>query len=178
MKIIENSPRLYALLGILVILLVILSQTGCVPEHTADKRQREETDKRMSEAFREVGMPDITNWTELKLARDIMELRDGELTTYTYIVNMHGDLIFLGESIGYGLPYSVQFSNPEKIVNPRLDVYESLPQAEPNGLFMPDGLSATWVLLLGEDGKAHPTYVEPPILVSPIKLNVEAPERR
>jgi hypothetical protein len=73
----------------------------------------------------------------------------------------------------------VQFTNPEKVVvnkfrgnaNGYGGVYGTLPQADPNGLFMPDGLSATWILLVGPDGEAHPVYVESEILVSPFSLH-------
>jgi len=146
---------------------------GCVEESKSDQAQKQETEQRLAEAHKQVGMPDITRWTERKLARDILELRDKELTTYTYIVNLNGDLIFLGESIGYGLPYSVQFTNPKKVgASYSQGGFAILPQADPNGLFMPDGLSATWVMLKGPDGKIHPVYVEPKLIVSPFKLNV------
>jgi hypothetical protein len=137
---------------------------GCIPEvaPNADKRQAAETKKRLLEADKQVGMPDIVNFTERRLAKDILELRDQEsLCTYTYLVSLEGKLVFLGESIGYGLPYSVQFTNPE------VEVYR-----RPNGLFMPGGLAATWILLKDpESGEARPTYVEPEIVVSPIKLH-------
>jgi len=138
----------------------------------ADKRQAQETQKRLLEADKQIGMPDIVNFTERRLARDILELRDQEsLLTYTYLVSLEGKLVFLGESIGYGLPYSVQFTNPEVVVHHRQTEYGTLPQADPNGLFMPDGLSATWILLKDPDsGEARPTYVEPSIVVSPFKL--------
>lgn len=158
------------------LVLLALCCTGCIPEVNpdADTIQKQETKKAMGEAVKQVGMPDITKWTELKLARDILELRDKALPTYAYIVNMHGDLIFLGEAVGYGLPYSVQFTNPQKIADSHVQGgFAILPQPDPNGLFMPDGLSATWVLLKGPDGKVKPVYVEPELIVSPFKLHVE-----
>lgn len=142
---------------------------GC-EQQTSDVQQRKETTKSLAEAHKQVGMPDITRWTERKLARDILELRDQEITTFAYIVNMHGDLIYLGEAIGFGLPYSVQFTNPEKFLHEGGS--RKLPQADPNGLFMPDGLSATWIMLKGPDGEIHPVYVEPQIIVSPFKLTL------
>lgn len=163
-----------------LLLLLAVCLVGCEPPAPAagdaDRRQAAETKQRLAEADRQIGMPDITRFTERKLAKDILELRDKEITTYCYIVNMHGELIYLGEAIGFGLPYSVQYTNPEKFgtvdggemgaVNPY-----SMPQADPNGLFMPDGLAATWVMLKGDDGKVHPVYVEPEIIVSPFKLH-------
>jgi hypothetical protein len=148
--------------------------TGCVENvPDADKRQAAETKKRLLDADKQVGMPDIVNFTERRLARDILELRDQEsLCTYTYLVSLEGKLVFLGESIGYGLPYSVQFTNPEVVVRDYQSSFGTIPQADPNGLFMPDGLAATWILLKDpESGEARPTYVEPEIVVSPIKLH-------
>lgn len=153
-------------------LIVSFLLVGCASEKgpDADKRQAAETKQRLAEADRQVGMPDITRFTERKLARDILELRDKEITTYTYIVDMHGKKHLLGESIGFGLPYSVQYTNPERwTYNPHGPNYK-LPQADPNGLFMPDGLAATWIMLKGDDGEVHPVYVEPEIIVSPFKL--------
>ena len=89
------------------LLLLVVFSVGCV-DHTridADARQAAETKRRLDEADKQVGMPDITSFRERKLARDILERRDKELTTFTYITSMTGELVFLGESIGYGLPY-------------------------------------------------------------------------
>lgn len=157
---------------VMLVGLVCLFVIGCTLESDADRKQREETEKRMGEAYSKVGMPDILNWNELRNAKMIMELRDKELVTYTYVKNLDGSLTFLGESIGYGLPYSVQMTNPMR----RLDgnatgELTTIPQAEPNGLFMPEGLSATWIMLRNPGtGEVSPVYVEPEIIVSPFPL--------
>ena len=50
--------------------------------------------------------------------------------------------------------------------------YAILPQADPNGLFMPSGLSATWLLLIDpKTGDPVPTYVENEIIVSGFPLH-------
>ena len=136
--------------------------------NSADRQQRHDTDRALAEAHRQVGMPDITRFTERKLARDILELRDKEITTYVYIVNWQGELIYLGEALGFGLPYSVQYTNPVKRAHSHSEV--TFAQADPNGLFMPSGLSATWIMLKGPDGEIHAVYVEPQIIVSPFQL--------
>lgn len=166
---------------IICLIVLVALTTGCRDFNNADNIQAKETRKALNEAHKQVGMPDITRFTERKLARDILELRDSEkLSTYCYIVNLNGDLIFIGEAIGYGLPYSVQFTNPEAKVwssagDNTVGSYEVLPQADPNGLFMPNGLSATWIMLKGPDGNPHPVYMEPEIIVSPFPLHkVEA----
>jgi len=161
-------------LALVLCVLCCVSLVGCIETTPdADKRQARETEKRLLEADKQIGMPDIVNFTERRLARDILELRDqADLSTYTYLVSLEGKLVFLGESIGYGLPYSVQFTNPEVEVRwSHQGGHGTLPQADPNGLFMPDGLSATWVLLKDpETGEAKPCYVEAEIVVLPFKL--------
>jgi hypothetical protein len=160
---------------------------GCKDETGATDREiAKVVEVAMSEAFAAVGQPSIKNWKELKDAKMIYELRDQEdFVCYAYIITMTGDLKFLGKCIGYGLPYSVQFSNPDKVVD--YNGYASvtgynmgpIAQPEPNGLFMPDGLSATWLMLIDPTtGKPRPVYIEPQIMVSPFPIHFdgEAPE--
>lgn len=155
-----------------------LGIVGCEGEKsTAEQTQREETNRLTAEAQRQVGMPAIKNFQERKLMKQILELRDSEdLITHAYIVNLNGDLIYLGKCIGFGLPYSVQFTNPEKVHKGGSSTAGywgvTVPQADPNGMYMPQGLSATWLMMLDEDsGEVRPVYVEPEIIVSPFPLN-------
>jgi len=141
---------------------------------SADKLEAERTAKLQQEAVAQTGLPNITSFTEKKFAKLIYELRDSEITTYSYFMDYTGSLHFLCESIGYGLPFSVQYVNPEKTWvrgDAYYDVGGTIPQPEPNGLFMPDGLSATWVLCSDGEGSVRPIYSEPSLIVSPFKLN-------
>jgi len=151
--------------------------------NSADTQMAKQTADSMSEANRQIGMPAIVNFQERKLAKMIFELRDqANLVCYAYIVNkMTGKPIFFGKCIGFGLPYSVQYTNPEKVVEgdhqlgkdyAGLNHIMKLPQADPNGLFMPQGLSATWLMMIDpKTNKARPVYVEPEIIVSPFSLH-------
>lgn len=165
---------------VVVILFVLTLLTGCdnnAPTPSADVKQRQATAESMAEAERQVGMPAVKNYQERKLAKLILELRDREdLVTYAYIVNrMTGELVYIGQCVGFGLPYSVQFTNPERpeIVKHLGDrSVVTVPQPDPNGLFMPEGLSATWLMMLDPETKdVRPVYVEPQIVVSPFKLH-------
>jgi len=164
-------------------LLVVLLLSSCESSpkaKTSDTKQAEETEAVMNEMNRQVGMPAMVNFQEKKLLKWIFELRDqADLVTYTYLVNeMNGTVgQFLGQSIGYGIPAATQFTNPYKLGtvdggdmgarNPFL-----LPQADPNGLFMPVSTSATWVILINpETGNPMPVYLEPLLIVSPFKLH-------
>jgi hypothetical protein len=152
-------------------MLLLLTASDCRSPQ-ADRVQEKETEELAAEAHRQLGMPDIINFTERRFMKQILELRDRETTTHTYIIDYNGDLHYLCQSIGYGLPYSTQYTNPS-----RLERWgtsgggAALPQPDPNGLFMPDGMAATWVLCLDEsDGDIDPLYIEPEILVSPFRL--------
>jgi len=49
--------------------------------------------------------------------------------------------------------------------------FGTLPQADPNGLFMPTSSSATWLMMIDpETNKPRPVYIEPEIIVSPFRL--------
>lgn len=155
--------------------MLLMSVSECEPRNqSADKVQAQQTKKSLMEANRQVGMPAIVNFQERKLFKQIIELRDQEsLVTYCYLMNeMDGTLgQFLGKGIGYGIPAATQFTNPMSTRGSYQGGYEILPQADPNGLFMPTATSATWYMLMDEEGEPHPVYIEPLIIVSPIKLH-------
>lgn len=158
----------------ILIFIPVLFLTACGDfSNSTDSKQAAITAQMTAEAERQVGMPAITNFTERKFAKMILELRDQEISTFTYIVDMNGKRHFLCESIGFGIPYSTQFTNPERIVTPSLNAngHLTLPQPDPNGLFMPASSSATWVLAVEPEGPISPIYVESEILVSTFKLH-------
>jgi hypothetical protein len=146
-------------------LLAAVALAGC---NEAEMRQRQQTEDLLNEADRQIGMPSVKNFREKRLTKMLIELRDSEITTYTYLHGMNNELTFLCTSVGYGLPYSTQFTNPQK------KQYEvALPQAEPNGLYMPSDAEATWVMCVDQTDKdkaVKPVYVEPRTIVSPFPL--------
>lgn len=158
---------------ILTLWILLLSTTllaGCV-EESSDQKVKIQQEQIMQEINRQVWMPGIVNFQEKKLAKMIFELRDQEdLSTYTYITAKNtGQRLLLCKSVWFGLPYSVQYTNPMKrLYSSRSSV--TVPQADPNGLFMPEWLSATWVMCVDEKWTPRPVYVENEIIVSPFKL--------
>lgn len=171
-------------LAALLLVFGLFTFAGCdIPaaEKSADSVQRQQTEQAMSEAQRQVGMPNIVNFQQRKLLKMIYELTDKEdLVCYAYIKSDYqGKLIFIGKCIGYGLPYSAQFTNPEKIVEADKamgkDVpdyhFEKLQQPEPNGIFMPGSSQATWLMMIDpETNKPRAVYIESELTVSPFKL--------
>lgn len=156
--------------------LLFLSSCTTTIKPSADHELAQKTEQSMKEANRQVGMPAIKNYQEKKLMKMIYELRDkADYVCYAYIIDMNGKKHFLGKCIGYGIPYSTQFSNPERLEKGgHSGTYwgTTIPQPEPNGLFMPEGLAATWLLLINpKTNEPEPIYIEPEILVSPFPLH-------
>jgi hypothetical protein len=162
---------------IMAVLLIGFLFTGCLEyEQSSDDKIKVQQERTMSEMVAQTGLPAIKNFQEKKMMKMLYELRDQEnLVCHAYLVNqMTGEVgQYLGTCIGYGLPASTQYSNPEKRVRNKMtsDYNYNIPQAEPNGLFMPEGLSATWLMMIDPStGDARPVYIEPQIIVSPFKL--------
>lgn len=131
----------------------------------ARMEQTRKTDQLIQESNRQIGMPAIVNFQERRMMKDLYEKRDAKIATHSYIVNqMRGCLVYLGASIGFGLPYATQFTSPTEYTTGRL-------QPEPNGLYMPSDAHGTWIMLLNPDTKqADPVYIEPDVLVSSFRL--------
>lgn len=158
---------------ITVFLLVVVSFIGCDAPKSADTLQTEKTMQAMNEAQRQVGMPNIVNFQQRKLMKMVYELCDREdLICYAYIKSDYqGKLVYIGKCIGFGIPFSAQFTNPERVERVIAGEYTILPQADPNGLFMPTSSSATWLMMIDPDtNEPRPVYIEPEIVVSPFEL--------
>lgn len=136
------------LLGLVLLFSIIL--TGCWGEQAAsDKQQTASQEQIAQESNAQVGMPNIVNFREKKILKDIYELRDqADLLTYSYIfVPMTGKFTFIGPTIGYPIPYATQYTNPEKVAFSGHYESATIPQMDPNGLFTPQSAMATWVLI-------------------------------
>lgn len=146
---------------------------------------QKKNDELLSESNKQMGLPAITNFQEKKIMKQIYESRDNaNLVCYAYFYNTYTGSIgaFIGKCIGYGLPYATQYSSPTMIwdaerqggANQKLEdagEIQVIPQAEPNGLYMPESSSATWLLLIDPTtNKPNAVYIEPDVIVSPFPL--------
>ena len=157
----------------LVLISTVLLLASC--DLSTDQQQSLQQEQSLQEANKEVGMPAIVNFQERKLAKQILEARDQEnLQTYAYLYSQQtGKLIFLWKSIGYWLPYSTQYTNPQvdTYLTTSWTAHIVLPQADPNGLFSPPNTNATWVMLIDPTtNKPRPVYIEPDVILSPFPL--------
>ena len=158
---------------VLFVLIIMSAFISCDYKPSADEIDQKKQESLLSEGQRQLGMPAIHNFQEKRLLKQIYELRDNEkIVNFAYLYNeFNGKLVFIGKCIGYGIPYSTQYSNPQKEVT-GYSGFATITQAEPNGLFMPSSSEGTWIMLLDEQGKPHPVYIEPKVIVSPFKLNL------
>lgn len=165
-----------------VLCAVILS--ACPGQPTSSDIQRDRQEEVVKEGIAAVGLPAMKNFRELKLAKDIYEMRDQTgLVTYSYLwSDIQGKFIFFCDSIGYPIPYATQFTAPQSMQRYYLKSQSGtggsshygaqlLPQAEINGLFSPSSAEGTWVMCKDPNGKeVRPVYVEPRVIVSQFKL--------
>ena len=158
---------------LLTIITLICSSTSTCDNKSSNSILAQKQEAIMQEANRQVGMPNIVNFTQRKQLKLIQELCDQEnLICYAYIVpELTGKPVFLGKCIGFGIPYSTQYTNPEAWQKVYSGNYVVLPQADPNGLFMPASAEGTWLMLIDpKTNDPHPVYCEPRVLVSPFPL--------
>jgi hypothetical protein len=149
-----------------------LALAGCELPENSDSIQNHKQEQLSKAAVQAVGLPAIVNFQEKRILKDILELRDrSDLRTYTYVTDMNGRLHKRCDSIGYGIPYATQFTNPEKIAESFQSGYAIMPQADPNGLFSPASADGTWVLckVPGSD-KVSPAFFEDRVAVSTFPL--------
>jgi len=166
---------------VLVSAALMLTLTACDTRPlTTDERQAAEQAQALEQAHAQIGMPAIGDFQEKRELKEIYEKRDKPLPTHSYIVNdMNGCLVYLGASMGYGLPYATQYTASTRVTYVRPGgsgsayYVEQVPQAEPNGLFMPTSAEGTWLQLKGPDGEVKPVYVESRVLVSPFRLTAQ-----
>jgi hypothetical protein len=151
--------------------LLLVALNGCNFKQNSRELEAQAQEQASMQATRSVGMPGITNYQEKRTLKMILELRDTALSTTTYIVDLNGNLHKICDSVGYGIPYATQYTNPSMID------YSSagrvvLPQADPNGLFSPPAAEGTWVSCLDPvTKKVAVLYIEPRVIVSPFALD-------
>lgn len=110
-------------------------------------------------------MPYITNFAEYKEYKDIYELRDNpHLVLNLYYQNqMTGQLVCGGKVLGFAVPYSTEWSQPQSGVN-NGNGGGSIP--EPNGLYPSQSTQMDWVRIIEPDGSVSISQVEPNAIVT------------
>ncbi len=147
--------------------------SSCDSTPTSDQNARKAVEANTSAILEKHGVPSIINGTDYRTAKEMYELRDrAAFATYSYVLNQQtGGMICVAKSVGYPMPASVQMSNPEKFVQWYSGSPLTLPQAEPNGLFMPTGLDATYQKVINpNNGEVTMGSMEDNVNVFPYEL--------
>jgi hypothetical protein len=153
-----------------------LALTGCdAPTSTATQIESKKQEQLTLQGVQQVGLPAIVNFQEKRVLKQILELRDTKIVTITYISDLQGKLHKRCDSIGYGIPYATEYTNPSMVNYRGNGVYTTLPQADPNGLYSPASAEGTWVLCANpkKPDEVAPVYIEDRITVSPFPLTNE-----
>lgn len=162
---------------VLTALFVAFSIVAIACEPTgSDAIQQRQQETILAEGTNAIGMPAIKNFRERRLMKMILEMRDqNDVSTFTYLwSDVQGRWVFFCNSIGYGIPYATQYTNPQKVVLNMGTERLALPQADPNGLFSPASADGTWVMCKDPKGSdVKPVFIEPRSIVSPFELPMQ-----
>lgn len=166
----KNKKLIGTVLGVMILGTIL---TGCGKQQTNDQTQAQQTEQIQQQSNAKLGMPNIKNFYEKQVLKQVMEAADNSnLVTYAYLQSsLTGKLEYLGQAIGYAVPYGTEYTNPSYIANSFQSGYAILPQADPNGLWKAQNVNATWLMLIDPTTKkATPIYCEPNLIVSQFKL--------
>jgi hypothetical protein len=146
----------------------MIAGCGKAPQPTSQQIENRKQEELSKQAITSVGMPAVVNFAEKRMMKDIIEMRDQMVPTYTYIVSKDNQYKKVCDSIGFGLPYATQYTNPQKEADYSHAV---IANADPNGLYSPASAEGTWVQCINpQTKKVQPIYIEPRVIVSPFPL--------
>jgi hypothetical protein len=138
---------------------------GC--SNTND-RQSQAQEQILAQGNDAVGMPSITHFAAKRSLKRTYELADQSVPTITYMFDLNGHLHKLCDSISYPIPYSTEYTSPDKEGHGQGTV---VAQADPDTLFHSPSSDGTWVLCLKPGTReVWPVYVEPKVTASPFPL--------
>lgn len=163
---------------LLFIGMILATFTACeqpVISKSSTEIEREKQEVLSKQAIESVGLPNISNFYEKKTLKKILEMRDNpKLINHFYTKNnMTGKWVYEGKCIGFGISYTTQYTNPEKM-GWREGFHEystyTIPQADPNGLYSVPNGTATWIMRVTDNGDTIVDYIESEIRVSQNKI--------
>lgn len=161
--------KLFKVFVLAVAAYFMLTAQSCDNQPTSVQQEAKRQEAVQAESNQVVGTPNITHFTEKRIFKEIYEKRDEpNLATYTYLIGMNNQHTPLCRSIGYGIPESMQYTNPSLIGYASSQVGVAvLPQADPNALYSSPTAMGTWVLCLFKDKQVLPVRSEPSVITLP-----------
>ena len=152
------------------------SGMSCSGSGTADQVESIAVDRQQSHFAVTQPVPFLEHSPEREYVRDLIKLRQENVSTHSVWIS-YGTYLDDCPSMGFGIPYDVQLTNPLQVERDYSAVQGLatgvVEQAEPNGLFSSKNTAATWVLCVEEDGSLAPVYVEATVNVYPWRVEVD-----
>jgi hypothetical protein len=133
---------------------------GSCDDTTAVEKERNATNNQMSQLLNSQPIP-VFEWSlEREIVIDIFRARNEAVSTWSVVQNPYtGAIMFECPSIGYPIPGGTKLTNPYQI--PGNDWSNtSIPQAEPNGLYIPESSAGTYINCVNENGTVSPVFEE------------------
>lgn len=160
-------------LSLLLAFALIFATIGCDEIKDSNRIESEKQEQGLQEMAKQVGLPAVSNFREKKILKMIIEMRDQNITTYTYSqAEMTGKFRFIGNSIGFPISAATQFTAPTKMQwYGSNHGWRQVPQADPNGLYSPSSAEGSYLLMqdpLTKEVKA--CYFESRMNTLPFKL--------
>lgn len=154
--------KFLTLFSVVALMMLLMSNSSCEQQQATDKKLSAQQEQSLAQADAQSGFPAMVNFQERKQLKMIIELRDrADIVNYCYCKSeVSGKYTFLGRCLGFPIPYATQYTSPQKIgYNSERGVL-AMPQADPNGLYMPGAADATWVMMLDSAGTPTAGYFE------------------
>lgn len=160
--------------NVLILVIILLTLSACDTE-TADRADRELTDKQQGIYQVKQPLPFFDYSFERSMVTQIYVARNDALNTWSVWRSATGQIEDWCPSIGFGIPYDTQLTNPLKR-STNAQGATAVEQAEPNGLFSSKNTAATWVLCQLPNGDISPVYIESKVTVYPWPIRIEGEE--
>jgi hypothetical protein len=105
----------------------------------------------------------------------IYKLKNEARTTYSVVTSQGtGKVLFECDSRGYPIPADQQLTNPDQVLDAKVEGAVVIPQAEPNGTFSSTNTDGTWILCIRANGQVVPIYTEQKVDTYPFPVEVGA----
>ena len=146
---------------------------GCDEVRDSNRIETEKQEQGLQEMAKQVGMPAVSNFREKKILKMVIEMRDQNITTFTYShAEYNGKFRFMGNSIGFPISAATQFTAPTKMQwYGSNHGWRQVPQADPNGLYSPASAEGSYLLMQDPVTKeVKACYFETRVNTLPFKL--------
>ena len=165
------------------IIISICLISACDFDKDVTTKEANQASSQLEQLLKAQPMPFFSWSLERYLAIELYKLRNKKITTHAVWRSDYGMIEGDCPSLGYGIPYDVQLTNPVKVTDEDKDGADHralavVEQPEPNGLYSSKNTNATWVMCIGDNGNIEPVYVESHVTVYPYDVKVDYDKNR